>query len=52
MIKMTNTQEEVKRLYQKRLYNDALYWHLIHNGYTIEKAKLTVEKRLKNSVFQ
>jgi len=38
----------MKQLYLKRLYNDALYWHLVHNGYTMEQAKLEVARRMKN----
>lgn len=45
---MTNVQEKMKRLYLKQLYNDALYWHLIHNGYTTERAKLEMTRRMKN----
>jgi len=33
---MVETRQEMNL---KRLYNDALYWHLIHNGYTPEKAE-------------
>jgi len=32
----------------KKLYNDALYWHLIHNGYSLEEAKLIATRRIRN----
>lgn len=48
---MTKDQEETNQLDQKQLYNDALYWHLIHSGYTAEQAKFIIEKRLRDSIF-
>jgi hypothetical protein len=35
--KMTDVKKEVKKLYK-----DALYFHLIHNGYTMKRAELAV----------
>jgi len=48
---MTKDQEEINQLNQKQLYNDALYWHLIHSGYTEIQAKAIIEKKLRNSIF-
>ena len=32
----------------KKLYNDAFYWHLIHNGYTPKRAELIVITKANN----
>jgi len=36
-----------KYLNEKRLYKDAMYYHLIHNGYSFERAKFFVERITK-----
>jgi hypothetical protein len=36
---MIDTQQETNTVNQKKLYNDALYLHLIHNGYTPKRAE-------------
>ena len=36
---MIDTQHETNTLNQKKLYDDALYLHLIHNGYTPKRAE-------------
>jgi hypothetical protein len=40
--KMTDNQQKMDLLNLKKLYNDAFYWHLIHKGYTPERAELEV----------
>jgi hypothetical protein len=37
---MIDTQKETNTFNQKKLYNDALYFHLIHNGYTPKRAEM------------
>lgn len=32
----------------EQLYADAIYWHLIHKGYSEEKARLHTTKALQN----
>jgi len=39
---MIYDQKEKNILIQKKLYNDAFYLHLIHNGYTPEQAQRKV----------
>lgn len=46
--KLLNTQQEMKLYYLKLLYRDAFYWHLIHKGYTMEKAELEVMIRMQS----
>jgi len=29
---------------KKKLYEDAIYFHLIHNGYSFNKAKFLIER--------
>jgi len=36
-----------KNIDEKKLYKDAMYYHLIHNGYTFDKAKFLVERITK-----
>jgi len=39
MIIMNNTEEKIEMLYK-----DAMYYHLIRNGYTTKQARRIVEK--------
>lgn len=34
-------------LNEKRLYKDAMYYHLIHNGFSFDKAKFLVDRITK-----
>jgi len=36
---MIDIQREMNAFNQKKLYDDALYLHLIHNGYTPKRAE-------------
>ena len=36
----SDSQQETTARNLKTLYRDALYWHLIHKGYTIKRAEL------------
>jgi len=48
---MIKTQDhDGKRLGQNTLYKDALVLHLIHNGYRKERAKLKVERMLRQEI--
>lgn len=52
---MKNISEEIKPLSMKRLYTDALYWHLIHHGYTVsqaefESARITHHKNVVSNI--
>jgi len=38
--KISNTKREMELYYLKMLYRDAFYWHLIHKGYSMERAEL------------
>ena len=38
---------ENKNIDEKRLYKDAMYFHLIHNGYSFDKAKFLIERITK-----
>ena len=46
--KLLNTQRETNLYYLKKLYRDAFYWHLIHKGYTMEKAEREVMIRMQS----
>jgi len=43
---IADTQEEIRMQNLKMLYSDALYWHLIHSGYTIKRAQLAVSIKM------
>jgi hypothetical protein len=47
---MIDTQRETNTFTfnQKKLYNDALYLHLIHNGYTPKRAEREALVRMNN----
>ena len=40
---------KVKKLDEKKLYTEALYIHLLHNGYSEDRAKLIVQKILNRA---
>jgi hypothetical protein len=48
---ITKTQQEVREHNLRALYNDAVYWHLVHKGYTMKRAELEVSIR-KNRCMQ
>ena len=41
-------EEETQEHCLEMLYLDALYWHLIHNGYTFKRAELEIFLRTSN----
>jgi len=43
MLRLIDVNSEIKKLYQ-----DAMYFHLIHQGYTDRKAKSIVKKAFSN----
>lgn len=47
---MINPEMEIKQLFTKLLYDDALYLHYIHKGYTVDRAKLESVRRTKNKI--
>ena len=44
--KIANSQQETREQHLKMLYNDAVYWHLVHKGYTMKRAELEVSIRM------
>jgi hypothetical protein len=50
-MKMIKNKNENNQLNQKQLYYDALVFHLINSGFSKEKARFIIEKKLKNSFF-
>ena len=42
---ITKTRQEIRESDLKMLYRDALYWHLVHKGYTIRRAELEASVR-------
>jgi hypothetical protein len=45
---MTSTQEESKRIFIKQMNTNAMYWHLIHQGYCVKKAELEAARIIHN----
>ena len=41
---MNNTNQDIGRLYQQRLMNDALYCHFLHCGYSNSKARFKADQ--------
>jgi hypothetical protein len=42
---IAKTQQETREHNLRMLYNDAVYWHLVHKGYTMKRAELEVSIR-------
>jgi hypothetical protein len=43
---IAKTQQEAREHNLRMLYNDAVYWHLVHKGYTMKRAELEASIRM------
>ena len=43
---LTKTQQEKREHNLRMLYNDAVYWHLVHKGYMMKRAELEVSIKM------